>query len=167
MKKSLEQMKSKEAPNKDDILTDKDAKDQRMLVQMGVDILEQGKAIQTIKAALESSEDPAQVVGQVMSQTLMALAEQSVQEMGVNPKIFLAKGGWLNDMLDYLEGKLGLPADFSEEVWYSVVETVKAAVQAAQKGGQAPQPGPGPGQQEQPMGGGQPAPANGPQMGGM
>lgn len=166
MKKSLEQMKSKEAPNKDDVLTDKDATDQQMLVKMGVDILEQGKGIDIIKTALEGSKDPAQVVGQVMSQVLMALAEQTVQELGVNPKVFLAKGGWLNDMLDYLEGKLGLPPEFSEEVWYSVVETVKAAVQSAQKAGQTPQPGQPP-QGQPPMGGGQPAPANGPQMGGM
>lgn len=150
---SLEKMKQKEAPPKDkDILTDKDAEDQQMLVKMGVDILEQGQGIQLIQTALQGSQDPAQVVGQVMSQVLMALAEQTTQELGVNPKVFLAKGGWLNDMLDYLETKLGLAPDFSEEVWYAVVETVKAAVKSAQAGDQQQAMGGQPQAPQQPQG---------------
>lgn len=161
---SLEKMKQKEAPaQNEDKLTDKDATDQQMLVKMGVDILEQGKGIELIKTALQGSQDPAQVVGQVMSQVLMALAEQTTQELGVNPKVFLAKGGWLNDMLDYLETKLGLAPDFSEEVWYAVVETVKAAVKSAQAGDQQQAMGGQP-QAQQPQA---PAQQPAPMMGGM
>jgi hypothetical protein len=75
----------------------------------------------------------------------------------ISPKIYLADGGVLNQILDVIEEKLGLPSDFSDKVFGECVETIKGAAQGAEKGGlQGGQP-----PQQAPASGPVPAPAPG------
>lgn len=129
---SLDKMKKKEGPP---ALGQKDSDDMRNMVMLGVDLMEQG-GNDAIEKALTSSQDPTQVVGHVLAQVLMSLAETGGKELDVDPRIFLAKGGWLEAMLDYIEVRFGLPKEFSDEAWMAVVEMIKAQTQA---GSQAPQ----------------------------
>lgn len=108
-----------------------------LAVRMTIKILEQGGGLNVIGDALKQSRDPAQVVGQFLAQMVGQLAEKLEQEFGVDPRIFLAKGGWLDAILDYLETQLGLPSEFSDQVYGNVLETIKAAA----LGGEVPESG--------------------------
>lgn len=133
---SLDKMKKAPADEGPPALGDKDTGDMRNMVMLGVDLMEQG-GNDAIEKALGSSQDPTQVVGHVLAQVLMSLAETGGREMDVDPRIFLAKGGWLEAMLDYIEVRFGLPKEFSDEAWMAVVEMIKAQTQA---GAQPQQP---------------------------
>lgn len=124
------------------------SRDSEIAFRMGVKLMSEGQGLQTIKAAIDESQDPAQVIGQFLAQIITILAERLSQEINLDPRVFLAKGGWLEMMLDYIEQKLGYPEEFSDQIFVQTVEVIKAAAmdpkQAAQ--GQAPQqaaPAPG------------------------
>ena len=102
-------------------------KDVEIAVRMTVQLLSQGKGLDVVKKALSESQDPAQVVGQFLSQIASKLAEKLQQEYNIDPAIFLAKNGWLEQILDYIEKKLDLPSDFSDEVYAQTLEVIKAA----------------------------------------
>lgn len=106
-----------------------DPKDVELAVRMGVKLLNEGHGIDIIRKALNSSQDPAQVIGQFLSQIMAQLATGLQKQYNVDPKIFLCKGGWLEHMLDYIEKKLGLPSNFSDQVFAQTVEVIKAAAQ--------------------------------------
>lgn len=135
---SLDRMKKPPAEEGPPALGDKDAADMRNMIMLGVDLMEQG-GNDTIEKALTSSQDPTQVVGHVLAQVLMSLAETGGKELDIDPRIFLAKGGWLEAMLDYIEVRFGLPKEFSDEAWMAVVEMIKAQTQAGAQPQQAPQ----------------------------
>lgn len=134
-------------------------RDAEIAFRMGVKLMTEGQGLQTIKAAIEESQDPAQVIGQFLAQIMAVLAEKLQGEINLDPRVFLAKGGWLELMLDYIEQKLGYPEEFSDQIYMQTVEVIKAAAMSPQQaqGGQPPQ------------GGGQPMPpqAGGPAPGGL
>lgn len=107
-------------------------KDVELAVRMTVKLLNEG-GMDVIAQALKESSDPAQVVGQFLGQIVGQLAEKLNREFGTDPRIFLANDGWLTKVLDYIEGELGLPPEFSDEVFSQVLEVIKAA---AMNGGQ-------------------------------
>lgn len=110
-----------------------------LAVRMTVKMLDEGGGLNVIADALKQSRDPAQVVGQFLAQIVGQLAEQLQKEFNVDPSIFLTKGGWLDIILDYIEAELGLPSEFSDQVYGNVLETVKAAAMGGEVPEQAPQ----------------------------
>lgn len=131
-----------------------ESSDAEIVSMMGMAMLDAG-GLDLISQSLNSSSDPGQVVGQVLAQLIGQLAEFASANMGVDPQVFLQPDGFLDQILDYIERKLGLPADFSDQVYGETLEVIKAA--AAQPAGEGP-PAPGPAS-------GGPAPLD--QMGGM
>ena len=113
----------------------------RMLIKM----MNEAGGLQVISDAINQSQDPAQVIGQFLAQVMGQLAEQLNAEAGIDPGVFLAKDGVLEAILNYIEGKLGYPEDFSDQVYGQVLEVIKAAAQnptppgQAQVSGQQPQ----------------------------
>lgn len=101
--------------------------DTEIAVRMAIQMLTQGNGLQVISDAINKSQDPAMVVGQFLSQMMGALGEQLVQQVGLDPAVFLAKEGFLDQILDYIETKLGYPEEFSDQIYMQVLETVKAA----------------------------------------
>lgn len=112
-----------------------------LAVRMTIKLLDQGGGLKVIADALQQSRDPAQVIGQFLAQIVGQLAEKLEKEFDVDPSIFLAKGGWLDNVLDYIEAQLGLPPEFSDQVYGNVLETVKAAAMGGEVPEQAPQEG--------------------------
>lgn len=116
-------------------------KDVELAVRMTIKMLNEGGGLDVIAQALKESQDPAQVVGQFLAQIVGQLAEKLQQEFGVDPRIFLAQDGWLTKILDYIEGEMGLPPEFSDEVFSQVLEVIKAAAMGSQQApAQAVQP---------------------------
>lgn len=132
-------------------------RDAEIAFRMGVKLMSEGKGLETIEAAINESQDPAQVIGQFLAQIITVLAEKLAGEINLDPRVFLAKGGWLELMLDYIEQKLGYPEEFSDQIFVQTVEVIKAAAMAPEQGGQP---------QQQPMAQGQP-PQGGPAPGGL
>lgn len=114
---------------------DEGTSDAELVTMMGFAALDAG-GLDVIKKGLESSQNPAQVVGQFLAQTLLQMAEFTQKSLKIDPGVYMADGGFLEQMLDYIERKLGLPPEFSDEVYGEAMETIKAV--ANSKGPNAP-----------------------------
>lgn len=164
MGKSLDQVQNEKAMNAGQGAV-VDSRDVELAFRMGVKLLTQGNGLDIIRKAVNTSTDPAQVIGQFLAQIMAKLAEGLQKQYDVDPKIFLAKGGWLEHMLDFIEKKLGLPSNFSDQIFAQVVEVIKAAAQTPPAPNNAMDPNAGQAQteptQEQVPQGQPPMPPNG------
>lgn len=106
---------------------------------MGMAMLD-GGGLDVIDKALKSSREPGQVVGQFLAQMVGQLAEFTQANMDISPEVYLQPDGFLDQILDYIERKLGLPPEFSDQVYGETLEVIKAA--AADPQAQGPAPGP-------------------------
>ena len=122
--------------------------DLEIAFRMGVQLLNDG-GLDMLRKAINESTDPAVVIGQFLAQLMGQMAETLRDEVDIDPAIFLAKGGWLDMMLDYIETKLGYPEQFSDQIYSEVLEIVKAGamgseapnnvMEMGQEGGEMPQ----------------------------
>lgn len=146
---SLEKMKAAQKKSEP-------TKDVELAVRMTIKMLRDGGGMKVIADAINQSNDPAQVVGQFLAQIVGQLAEKLDAEFGIDPRIFLAEGGWLEHILNYIEDQLGYPEEFSDEIYAQVLETIKAAAIGGRQPQPAPQGQPAPPQEQavqaQPMG---------------
>lgn len=126
MAKSLDQVNlEKSVKENEGAQTNTD--DLEIAVLMAQDMLEQG-GIQVIRDAINQSQDPALVVGQFLGQLIGQLGEQLQQKFpDFDMRVFLADGGWLDQILDYIETELGYPENFSDQIYSEVLELIKAA----------------------------------------
>ena len=133
--------------------------DLQIAVSLGTKLLHKAGGLQAIQKAVESSQDPVQVISKFLVQLILQIKDV-VAEQGVDlsPNIVLGQGGWLVQLLDLLEQELGLPQEWSDGIIDDVIETFKALSQGG-KGGTPPQ-----GQQPAPQAQG--APQAAPMMGG-
>lgn len=125
-----------------------------VISMMGMAMLDSG-GLDLIGKAIGESQDPGQVVGQVLAQMMGQIAEFAQEQMGIDPAIFLEEDSFLDQILNYIERKLKLPPEFSDQVYGEVLEVMKAAAKQPE-GGQAAGPQGAPGQ---PPGAPAPAPA--------
>lgn len=101
--------------------------DAELATRLGIKMLNEGNGMQVIEDAIKTSKDPAQAIGAFLAQMMGSLAEQLQSQAGVDPGVFLAEDGFLDAILNYIEQKLGLPPEFSDQVYPVVLETIKAA----------------------------------------
>ena len=132
--------------------------DIELAVNFGVKLLKEAGGIKLIEQAINQSKDPALVIGQFLTQIIAKLAEQLRDEYGIDPGIFLAKDGFLDYILNYIEKELGYPEEFSDEIYSQVLETIKAAAMGpeAPNGVMEGQPSQAPAQPQAPPQGGMP-----------
>ncbi len=125
---SIDQVNAQEASEEmsDVPVSDEDIE---IVTRMGVQLLKQQNGLQVIKDAIDKSEDPAQVVGQMLATIIHGLAEQVSKNIDIDLRAFLAEGGFLERILDYIEDELGYPEEFSERIYQEVLEMLKAAAQ--------------------------------------
>lgn len=101
--------------------------DAELATRMGIQMLKEGGGMQIIADAINQSQDPAEVIGKFLAQMMGQLAEKLHQKAGIDPGVFLAQGGFLDGILNYIEDQLGYPEDFSDKIYDSVLESIKAA----------------------------------------
>lgn len=104
-----------------------DKKDVELAVRMGIKLIKDGGGLKVIADGINQSKDPARVVGQFLAQVMGKLAEQLRDQYGVDPGLFIAKNGWLDTILDWIESELGFPPDFSDKIYQQTLEVIKAA----------------------------------------
>lgn len=125
MAKSLSQMNMEEnVQNSEGHRVNDD--DVEIAFRMAVEMLDDG-GLQMMADAIDKSNDPAMVIGQILAQMIGQMAEQLRDEYNIDPRIFLAKNGWLDQVLDYIEHELNYPKNFSDEIYQQVLELIKAA----------------------------------------
>lgn len=128
--------------------------DAELAVRMAIKMLNNG-GLEQLSNAINQSQDPAQAVGAFLTQLMGSLAEKLRDEANVDPGVFLAKGGFLDAILNYIEDKLGYPEDFSDQIYSQVLEMVKAAAHQPVTPNEANQgQAVGPSQQQGPQPGG-------------
>jgi len=134
-------------------LTDEDEMDLEIAVLLGKRLLDDGGKEVILSAS--KSQDPGQVIGQFLLQLGSQLDEQMPEDSKLSPAIFLAKGGWLEQMSDFIQEEYDVPKKDMDRAEIYVASTAQQMAQKQQ--GQA-QPG-------QPATAPQPAmPAGGPAM---
>lgn len=128
--------------------------DAELAIRLGIKMLKDGGGLKVISDGINSSKDPAQVIGAFLAQMMGKLAEELKAKANIDPGVFLASGGFLEAILNYIEDQLGYPKDFSDEVESAVLETIKAAAQAPVEPNEANQGEPvtAPEQPPQPVG---------------
>lgn len=104
--------------------------DAELAIRLGIKMLKDGGGLKVIAEGINSSKDPAQVIGSFLTQMMGQLAEKLHAEANVDPGVFLAQGGFLDAILNYIEDQLGYPEEFSDQIYAAVLETVKAAAAA-------------------------------------
>jgi len=112
---------------KQEAQTEVSGDDVEIVTRMGIQLLMDGGGIDIIEKAIRQSKEPALVIGQFFAQLIGQLAEKLGGQIDLDPRVFLAKGGFLENMLNFVEKKLKLPTEFSDQVWTEVVEVIKAA----------------------------------------
>lgn len=119
-------------------LNEEEEADLRVMVNMAEDMIDEG-GIDVIEQARGSS-DPGQVIGQFLMQLGSQLGEQLPFE--ISPRIMLAKGGWLEQVSDYLQDEYDIPKkdmDRAEIYVASSAQSMSQGQQAAQQGAPAQQ----------------------------
>lgn len=125
MAKSLSQLNMEENVKQSEGVEVND-EDVEIAVRMAVQMLDSG-GLKMMSDAIDQSNDPAMVIGQILAQMIGQLAEELNKEYDIDPRIFLAKNGWLDTILDYIEHELNYPENFSDQIYQEVLEIIKAA----------------------------------------
>lgn len=113
--------------------------DLQIAVALGKRLMKDAGGLQAVGQAIEGSGDPVQAVAKFLVQLITQIKEAVGSEgVELSPRIVLANNGWVTQMLDNLEQELGLPPEFSDEVFSDVVETFKALAASPQPGTTAP-----------------------------
>lgn len=120
-------------------LSDEEEQDLEIAVLLGKKLVSEG-GDEVLKAA-QGSSDPAQVIGQFLVQLGSQLAEQLPDELKPSPRVFLAAGGWLEQMSDFIQDEYDIGRDVMDRAEVYVASTGQQMAQAQQRkaAGGAPQ----------------------------
>lgn len=116
-------------------LTDEQEADLSIAVNVAKDLIDQG-GFDVIEQAL-ATKDPGQIIGQFLMQMVSQMGEQLPQDVTLDPAIFFAVGGWIEQISDYLQEEYDVPKEVMDR---AEIYIGTAAQQMAQ--GQAAQPAP-------------------------
>ena len=116
-------------------LTDEQEADLSIAVNVAKDLSDQG-GFDVIEQAL-ATKDPGQIIGQFLMQMVSQMGEQLPQDVTLDPAIFFAVGGWIEQISDYLQEEYDVPKEVMDR---AEIYIGTAAQQMTQ--GQAAQPAP-------------------------
>lgn len=125
--------------------TEQEELDLKIAVLMGERLLENG-GFDVIEKAVAQSKDPSQVIGQFLMQMGTQLFESMPDDVALSPSILLARGGWVEQMSDFIQEELGVKQDVMDraEIYVATTAQQMAQQQAAPAGAPpqeaAPQP---------------------------
>lgn len=116
-------------------MTDDEEQDLEIAVLLGKKLIDGGGS--EVIAAAQKSSDPAQVIGQFLMQLGSQLVEKMPADMKPSPKIFLASGGWLEQMSDFLQEEYDISREVMDRAEIYVAQAAQGMAQAKQ-GASAP-----------------------------
>lgn len=133
-------------------LSDEEEQDLEIAVLLGKKLMSEGGAEEVLSAAKGSS-DPSQVIGQFLVQLGSQLAEQLPEELKPSPRVFLASGGWLEQMSDFIQDEYDIGKDVMDRAEVYVASTGQQMADAQAQKGAAPPAGAAPAGPPMPQGG--------------
>lgn len=145
----------REAPEQDtNSLSDEEEADLTIAVNIGKQLIDDGGG-QVIEQAMGESSDPAQVIGQFVMQMGSQMEEGLPEGMVLSKRIFLAEGGWVEQIMDYLQEEWDVPKEVTDRAEIFIGTTAQEMSQqgAVQEPVPAQQPAAPQGQPPMPMGG--------------
>ena len=125
-------------------LTDQEEDQLEVMVMLAENLIDEG-GIEALDMA-KGSKDPGQVIGQFLMQLGSQLGEQLPFE--ISPRIMLARGGWLEQVSDYLQDEYGFSKKDMDRAEIFVASSAQGMAQGQAAQQQAPQGAPA---QEAPM----------------
>lgn len=126
-----EQLAPEDAEAEGERLTDEEEQDLEIAVLLGKKLVDEGGA-EVIQAA-QGSSDPSQVIGQFLVQLASQMVEQMPEEMKPSPKVFLAEGGWLEQMSDFLQEEYDVSREIMDRAEIYVASTAQQMAQTKQQ----------------------------------
>lgn len=140
---ALEEQLTKEAPSQEE--GGDEELDLQISVLLAKHLLEDG-GFDVIEKAVDSSSDPGQVVGQFLMQLGTQMHENLPEGVTLSPTIMLARGGWLEQVSDFIQQELGVKKEIMDKAEIYVASTAQQMAQGAQQQGDpnAPPVAPGP-----------------------
>lgn len=135
----------KEAPQEDpNALSEEEEVDTDIAVTLAKDLIDQG-GYEVIEQAIEQSSDPAQVIGQFLLQLGDELGTQFPEQAKLSPRIWLAQGGVLEQVSDYLQEEYDVEKEVMDRAEVYVASTItdmaasqESAPQPVEQGAPAP-----------------------------
>jgi hypothetical protein len=115
-------------------LTDAEENELDIMVKLAENMIDEG-GINVIETA-KGSKDPGQVIGQFLMQLGSQLGEQLPFE--ISPRIMLARGGWLEQISDYLQDAYDIPKKDMDRAEIFVASSAQGMAQGQQQQGAAP-----------------------------
>ena len=115
-------------------LQDEEEKDLKIMVNLGKDMIDEG-GYSVVEQAL-NSKDPGVVIGQFLMQLGSQMGEQL--PFDPSPRIMLARGGWLEQMSDYMQEEYDVPKKDMDRAEMFVASSAQGMAQSQQQQ-QAPQ----------------------------
>lgn len=119
-------------------LDEQEEKDLRLAVLVTERMLEDG-GFDVIDQALESSSDPAQVIGQFLLQLIQKMNEMFVNENQLSRRIWLCAGGWAEQVMDFIIDEYNLDYAVADKAEVYLAETITQMAQANQQQAQQQQ----------------------------
>ena len=115
-------------------LTDQEEDQLEVMVMLAENLIDEGgiEALDTAKG----SKDPGQVIGQFLMQLGSQLGEQLPFE--ISPRIMLARGGWLEQVSDYLQDEYGFSKKDMDRAEIFVASSAQSMAQGQQQQQVAP-----------------------------
>ena len=125
---------------------------------LGVDMLKEGGGIQVLQKAVQQSADPIVIIAQFVVQMVSQLSEVLSQETNFDPRVMLARDGFVDSITEYLTKQLKLDPEAADMIEQEVLDMMKGLAQGEGK----PQPEPEQPPMEQMAGPQGPPPQQGP-----
>lgn len=119
-------------------LTPEEEDDLAIAVTLAQNIIDDG-GIQVIDEAMNSSSDPAEVIGQFLMQLVAQMSEQLPEEVELSPRVFLAQGGWVEQVSDYLQEDYDIPREVMDRAEMFIAAQADSMAQGAMQQQEAQQ----------------------------
>ena len=94
---------------------------ERLFEEGGYDVIEQ---------AIETSSDPAQVIGQFLIQMIKQMDESAPNDSKFSKRIYLAKGGWIEQVMDLIIDEFQLDYAVADKAEVYIAETIQQMAKA-------------------------------------
>lgn len=113
----------------EDTLEDEEESDLEIMVNMAENMIDEGGS-QVIEQAMASN-DPGSIIGQFLMQLGSQLGEQL--PFDISPRIMLARGGWLEQISDYLQEEYDVPKKIMDRAEIFVASSAQGMSQGQQQ----------------------------------
>lgn len=101
-----DQLQEQQSPQE---MTEDQEQDLSIAVNIAKNLIDDG-GWEIIEQAL-ASKDPGQIIGQFLMQLVAQMTENLPEEVDIDPAIYLAIGGWVEQISDYLQEEYDVPKE--------------------------------------------------------